>query len=318
MLAKTAAPIFAQKMIESVMKYIRKSLKIIWVLPFLFSQLYAQKAHVIQSADGIPLHVREYGQGKPVVLLAGGPGFNAAYLEPIWKALPQYRFVVPDQRGTGSSVVDRLDSSVINVNQYVEDLELMRKQLHIDKLMLAGHSWGGMLALAYAARYPRNVDRLVLLGPGGITQNFFKYFKSNIRMRLREEDVAESKAANNFALSLKAIWPGYFYNRDKALATKMLVDTNLANYQSGKVNSLALSDYKKTESTRVASLRKFTRPVYIIQGRQDPVGESTVYETKSIIPQTEILFIENCGHLPWLESEAAATQFFDLLKASLK
>ncbi len=295
----------------------KKSLMILWAVLCPGAILYAQKNYVIHSQDKISLHVSEYGQGRPVILLAGGPGFNAAYLKPIWKTLPGYRFIVPDQRGTGLSSMSGIDSSNMSVSRYVDDLELLRKHLKIEKIVIAGHSWGAMLALAYAAKYPVNVDRLILLGAGGITQNFFKYFNSNIKMRLREDDLAESKAANSFALSLKAIWPGYFYNRESALATKVLVDTSLANSSAGKINSLTLKDYKTTENSRVTGLSKLKSPVYLIQGRQDPVGESTAYETKSIIAQTQIFFIEKCGHLPWLENEASSARFFELLTASL-
>ncbi|MBE9463279.1 alpha/beta fold hydrolase [Dyadobacter subterraneus] len=295
----------------------RRNLTILWVLLLQQTILLAQKNYLIQSADNISLNVNEYGQGTPVVLLAGGPGFNAAYLAPIWKALPTYRFIVPDQRGTGRSSLNKIDSSHMTISRYVDDLEILRKYLHIKKIVIAGHSWGGMLALAYAAKYPLHVDRLILLGPGGITSNFFKYFNSNIRMRLREEDSSESKLADSFALKMKAIWPGYFYNREIALATKVLVDTSLADHNAGIVNSLTLKDYNRTEKSRVASLRNFKSPVYLIQGRQDPVGESTVYETKSIVAQTQIFFIEKCGHLPWLESESASARFFELLKTSL-
>lgn len=291
---------------------------ILWVLLSQQTILLAQKNYVIQSADNISLNVNEYGEGRPVILLAGGPGFNAAYLAPVWKALLGYKFVVPDQRGTGRSSMSKIDSGRMTVSRYVEDLEILRKHLHIEKIVLAGHSWGGMLALAYAAKYPVHIDRLILLGPGGITSNFFKYFNSNIRMRLREEDSAESKLANNFALKMKAIWPGYFYNRESALATKSLVDTNLADHNAGMVNSFTLKDYNLTEKSRLAALHIFKSPVYLIQGRQDPVGESTVYETKSIVPQTQIFFIEKCGHLPWLENDVTSARFFELLKASLQ
>lgn len=97
----------------------KRSLMILWVLLCTQAILLAQKNYVIQSADNISLHVNEYGQGKPVVLLAGGPGFNAAYLEPIWKALPGYNFIVPDQRGTGHSAMHKIDSSQIMVSRYV-------------------------------------------------------------------------------------------------------------------------------------------------------------------------------------------------------
>jgi len=282
------------------------------------AMVIAQQQYAIHSGDNVTLTVNEFGRGKPVILLAGGPGFNAAYLEPVWKSLPGFRFIIPDQRGTGHSSISRIDSVTMRIDQYVEDLDVLRKHLKLKKMVLTGHSWGGMLALAYAAKYPGNVDRLLLLGSGGISRDFFTYFNSNIKMRLREEDLAEAKNAKNLAANLSAIWPGYFFNRQSAIATKKLVDTNLADHNAGKINNLTLLDYKRTGQSRVASLSKFRGPVYIIQGRQDPVGESTVYETKRIIPQTKIFFIEKCGHLPWLEDDVSAARFYELIRIALK
>jgi proline iminopeptidase len=295
----------------------KKILMILCVLLRPGAIVIAQQQYIIHSGDNVALTVNEFGHGKPVVLLAGGPGFNAAYLQPLWKALPGYRFIVPDQRGTGHSFISKIDSVTMSVDRYVDDLELLRTHLKLKKMVLAGHSWGGMLALAYAAKYPENVDRLLLLGPGGITRDFFTYFNSNIKMRLHEEDLAEAKGAKNLAANLRAIWPGYFFNRQSAIATKSLVDTNLADHNAAKINNLTLQDYKKTGQSRAAGLSKFRAPVYIIQGRQDPVGESTVYETRRVIPQTKIFFIEKCGHLPWLEDEGSANKFYELIRSAL-
>ncbi|NVM66746.1 proline iminopeptidase [Mucilaginibacter sp. SG538B] len=295
----------------------KEKLMILWVLLIPPLTSLAQKNYVIRSHDGVNLQVNEYGQGAPVILLAGGPGFNAAYLEPIWKALPDYRFIVPDQRGTGHSSMSKIDSGQMLVDNYVEDLELLRKHLNQNKIVFVGHSWGAMLAFAYAAKYPENVNRLILLGPGGVTKDFFSYFNSNIKMRLREDDLAEAKEGKTLANNLKAIWPGYFFNRESALATKKLVDTNLANHNAAKINRFTLNDYNKTSASRAESLRRFRAPVYVIQGRQDPVGESTAYETRRIMPQTQIFFIEKCGHLPWLENEVTAARFYELIRASL-
>jgi proline iminopeptidase len=295
----------------------KKFLLIFWVI-ICPATLLAQRKYEIHSHHNITLSVNEYGKGKTVILLAGGPGFNANYLKPIWEHLPNYRFVVPDQRGTGLSRLSKIDSANMSVDSYVEDLELLRRYLKLNKIVLAGHSWGGMLAASYAAKYPQNVERLILLGSGGITQNFFTYFNNNITMRLRECDLSEARGAGSFALRLRAIWPGYFYSRDSALSTKSLVDTNLADHNASKINSLTLGGYIKTGQSRALMIRKYKRPVYLIQGRQDPVGESTVFETKDILPQSQIFFIEKCGHLPWLEHSTATKRFYEILNAALK
>ena len=64
-------------------------------------------------------------------------------------------------------------------------------------------------------------------------------------------------------------------------------------------------------------LKKYTGPIDLITGRQDPVGESVVYEAKEIMPQLNYTFIENCGHFPWLEKEDRATLFYDLFYRSV-
>ena len=71
----------------------------------------------------------------------------------------------------------------------VEDLEALRQHLKQDRLVLLGHSWGGMLAMAYAVAHPERVDRLILIGSGGPTLEFAQWFSDNIDARLRPEDI---------------------------------------------------------------------------------------------------------------------------------
>ncbi|MBK8502861.1 MAG: hypothetical protein IPL46_11955 [Saprospiraceae bacterium] len=72
---------------------------------------FSQTEYFITSPDQTKLHVREFGSGEPLILLAGGPGLNADYLEAIWENLSSdYRCIVLDQRGTGKSILPKVDS----------------------------------------------------------------------------------------------------------------------------------------------------------------------------------------------------------------
>ncbi|QLC64800.1 alpha/beta hydrolase [Flavobacterium sp. LPB0248] len=289
------------------------------LLACIFASLHAQKTYFITSSDKVQLSVSEYGQGKPVVLLAGGPGMTAAYLEPIWKTVIGYRFVVPDQRTTGKSLLVKFDATTLSVDKYVEDVEVLRTRLKLPKITIVGHSWGGMLAIAYAAKYPDKVEKLVLLNSGGVTANFFTYFSDNIMMRLHEIDFEESKKADSTGLNqILTIWPGYFFSRERALATKSDLSASSIGQKYTEVSAAVSKDYAITSKARATSLKKYTAPVTIIQGRQDPVGESTAFETKELLPQTKIHFIEKCGHFPWLEKTPAVNNFFTLLKDELE
>ena len=295
----------------------KKASFLLVVMAFCFIQLSAQRSYTITRPDGVKLYIHEYCTGKPVVLLGGGPGLNPNYLVPLCQKVAGYRFIIPDQRGAGQSKIDNVDSLNMSVSKYVEDLEALRVHLKLPQLILGGHSWGGMLAFAYAARYPANVERLILLGSGGITPYFFRYFDSNITMRLHPEDREEADNAHGTAAYLRGIWPGYFFSRERALATKHLLDSTLANGNQSDIYTLTIRNFEATTAARTRGIRKYKNPVIIIQGRQDPIGESTVYETRETLPQAKFTFIEECGHFPWLESEKAATEFYRLLKAAL-
>jgi proline iminopeptidase len=103
--------------------------------------------------------------GKPAVVLHGGPGSGCTtghrrYFDP--KA---YRIVLFDQRGAGRSKprVGPLTDLSANTTEYlIADLERLREHLGIDRWLVWGFSWGVTLGLAYAERHPSRVSELVL------------------------------------------------------------------------------------------------------------------------------------------------------------
>ena len=266
------------------------------------------------------IFVQEFGNGIPIVLLSGGPGINPVYLKPIWERLSgNYRCIVINQRGTGKSALDKIDSLNLTMEDYVNDLEALRKKLQVDKLILLGHSWGGMLAMQYASEFPTRVDQLILLGTGGPSSRFFGYFGDNIMMRLHEEDIDEMRILDSLELpNLKAIWPGYFFDRKLALLSKNSTDFNeVFNKAAEQLNPIVTKNYLAVREKRLTNLKNYKGPVTLIQGRQDPVGESTAYEIRDLLPQTQINFIEKCGHLPWLEGTQQQAKFFKLINEAL-
>src|SRR5688500_13879501 len=97
-----------------------------------------------RSHDGTTLHYEVVGKGQPVVLLSGGPGFSPEYLRPIADKLgARHAFVLFHQRGTGKSVVAKYDAETLSLRNLVGDLESLRKELKVEKLTIAGHSFGG-------------------------------------------------------------------------------------------------------------------------------------------------------------------------------
>jgi proline iminopeptidase len=105
--------------------------------------------------------------GKPAVVVHGGPGTGCGpglrrFFDPA-----AYRIVLFDQRGCGRSTPDAGDAttdlSTNTTSHLTADMELLRERLGIDRWLLFGGSWGSTLGLAYAERHPERVSEIVLV-----------------------------------------------------------------------------------------------------------------------------------------------------------
>lgn len=275
------------------------------------------------NRDGVTLHYKMFGQGRPLLLLSGGPGFTAEPLIPTAEELAKsHRCILFDQRGTDDSTLPVLDSTTINLRASVEDLEVLRKHLGFDRWTILGVSWGGMLAMAYAAAHPDSVNGLILVDSGGVNLDFLKTFDANISKRLLPEELktiafwsdparraADPRCAGYEILRAKV--PGYFFDRRKAQA---LINSLPPGSFDIRVNELMLRDLSRQNYDLREPLRSFGRPVLVVQGRQDPLGEPTARQIQGAFPHSTLQFIEQCGHIPMIEQPdaffRAVEQFF--------
>src|SRR4030095_12462566 len=93
------------------------------------------------TRDGIDLFYKVVGPtgGDYLLILSGGPGEDIDSMQGIADELgKKYRCIMWEQRGTGKSKLPRYDSSTINLNAYLEDIEVLRKQLRADKFIVVG------------------------------------------------------------------------------------------------------------------------------------------------------------------------------------
>jgi proline iminopeptidase len=104
------------------------------------------------------------GHGAPLMIVHGGPGASHDYLLPYLLPLARTnQLILIDERGSCRS--ERLeDVKQYTVENMVEDVEAVRQALHLGKISLLGHSYGGVLAQAYAFKYQQNLTHLILGG----------------------------------------------------------------------------------------------------------------------------------------------------------
>jgi proline-specific peptidase len=141
------------------------------------------------DASGVLIYYLEMGRGAPLMIVHGGPGASHDYFLPYLLPLARHnRLVFIDERGSGRS--QKLeDPKGYTVENMVEDVEAVRQALGLGKMSLLGHSYGGVLAQAYALKYQRNLSHLILASTFSSTSamnQLFQRMKANMTPELRQ------------------------------------------------------------------------------------------------------------------------------------
>jgi proline iminopeptidase len=265
---------------------------------------FSLSAETFRSHDGTVLHYDVVGKGRPVLLLSGGPGFSPDYLRPVANELSgKYRFILLHQRGTGRST----EPGQITFPNLVADIESLRRELGQEQLILAGHSFGGILSMMYARTHPDRVAALALINSGGPTLKAVAQFNANLESRFSAEEKAAIKEWTGrlekerrkavFEIT-KAKTAAYFADRSKA---KLLIDgMNEDSFRDSVfwaiVPQMMALDIRE-------GLDKVKAPVLVLHGKQDPL--ETAAEVHETFPGSKLVVLENAGHFAWLEQPKA-------------
>ena len=263
-------------------------------------------------AGGV-LHFEQRGQGSPLLLLSGGPGF-ANYLQPVADALSaDHCCILLDQRGTGASRLEKVDAGTMTLDLAIADLEALRQHLRLERWSVLGHSWGGMLAMAYATRHADRIGDLVLVDTGGFNLEFASPFSDTLEGRATPDERTALAHWNDAAVQaqdpaaaarekLKLRFPAYFYDRQKAQAAWPAFG---AVAYSPVAFRTMMGDLQQRAFDLRSGLAALRCRTLIVHGRQDPMPETVAYQIREVLPQAELRFVEKCGHFPWLEQPDA-------------
>lgn len=240
----------------------------------------------------------------PLIAVNGGPGLSHAYMlmNGLWSAVARHRLVVfYDQRGTGASKRLVANAPQTMVAQ-VADLEAVRAGLKLDKVALVGDSYGGMLAMAYAAAHPEHVAKLVLSDSAAPSWKTMVHLLPQTFPDIEEEDAADQKRLGETTYaaaqaSLRNHFRMIFYSpakREAYLARR--VDLGFEPAVSEAV-SKATADLDLTPS-----LAAFRFPTLVLSGRYDMnVAPLTAWRIAHAIPGAKMIFFERSSHLPSYE-----------------
>ena len=252
--------------------------------------------------------VRGSGPGTPLVIANGGPGFDHSYLlcGDVWDRLARGRKVVfYDQRGNGRSSALK-DGQACGLAEQIDDLDALRAHLGLQKIDLLGHSWGGYLVMAYAARHPDRIAHLMIVDSAApkIQDTVFLFKNIYPETTTREDALA-------FAVELgeeKAIAADLHEYMTMLFYTPEARDAFMARSSSfvyrQKVNRSVWNDLQRFDLN--PELPKFKFPTLVVTGRYDfNVAPSVAWAIHKSIPGSELAIFEKSGHLPFCEEPAA-------------
>jgi proline iminopeptidase len=267
------------------------------------------------QAPGATLYVEVLGNapGVPLVVVNGGPGFDHTYEHVAmpgttspWETIAKNRRVVfYDQRGNGRSGALKPGQSCTLADQ-IDDLEAVRAHLKADKIDLLGHSWGGYLVMAYAARHADRIRHLVTVDSGAPKWADTVYLFKDIFPEGQERadgftfgDALGDPAATEASLREYFTW--LFYAPEKRDAFIAQVNTKVF---SKAVNESVERDVQRFDLN--PEIRKFKFPTLVITGRYDiNVAPSVAYKMHKAIPGSKFVVFERSGHLPFFEEPEA-------------
>ena len=285
----------------------------LFAVPFL---LFAPRAHATPAAPSGPGHViqnhgvklwyevRGTQTGRPLVLVNGGPGFDHNYelCADAWDAVARKRpLVMYDQRGTGRAGPLAKGQSCTLVDQ-VDDLDAIRAALGQDKIDLIGHSWGGYLVMAYAARHPEHIAHLIICDSAAPkwteTEFIFKYIFPESMERQAVFDGRDALGDTLASAASIREYEGWLFvsteKRDEYMAHAGEYHYNRA------VNETLNVDLEKRDLWPV--LPGFTMPTLVLTGRFDiNVAPSTAWKIHKAIPNSGFVAFEKSGHMPFFE-----------------
>lgn len=289
------------------------------------------KTNYFKVAEDILLHYFQSGDGKPVLVIHGGPGFPPTKpwdgLESLKK---EYRFFYYHQRGCEHSTrpIDTFESQnfmqnvtvldkVLGLSTQLADIERIRRILGHEKLILVGHSYGGFLASLYAVEFPEHVEKMILIAPAGVLK--FPIEEGEGFDKIKDYLSEKQKAEFDDFLSRYFDYGKIFTKSEKDLST---LNSEYVKYFGAAMESQGLElpdmtteDFALSGGWMVHALylslgmkydlreelKKVSVPVLVLHGEKDMMPVKASQEYAGLFPEGDIQMIPEATHFPFVE-----------------
>jgi proline iminopeptidase len=254
---------------------------------------------------GVSLYTEIVGSGPPLAMMHGGPGMDHALLLPLKQLADSFTLVYYDHRCNGRSQGPPI--TTMNWENLTADADALRQALGFERWTVLGYSFGGMVALEYALRYPENLSRLILVDTGANTDWLCRNMLELLTKRGYSRKAAEAaRKLFHREIAPREIFPSLLH-----FARSCLYQFNPFVSLSGptiKYSAEALN-YGFGTLLRgwnvMARLGEINTPTLVIAGRYDfqfPAAHQMLLV--DLIPNARLELIEKAGHNAPIERPA--------------
>jgi proline iminopeptidase len=271
---------------------------------------------MLEVGQGHTMYYETHGnpKGRPVVVLHGGPGGGIAKFVLRLFNLNKWHVILYDQRGCGKST-PRLELKHNTTWHLVEDMEVLRNHLEVEKWSIYGGSWGTTLALAYASKHLDRITAFVMRGiclftkeetawmfEKGHASEVYPNAWKNVIKPLRKGTRKLIKPYQKLLLdkqtrqSASRRWSKYEHNLSYLVPKPFQSDVKSDEESSVLENHYFVHNAWLTSDILLNTARKIEVPVLLVQGRYDMVcPPSSAIRLKEAIPHAKLILV-TAGH----------------------
>jgi proline iminopeptidase len=273
------------------------------------------------NSNGVDITYKVKGDGIPVLIINGGPGFNSLGFQPLADKISEMGVmtILFDQRGTGQSKMNNVNADNMTLSLMVDDIEAIRKDLGIKQWVILGHSFGGMLGAYYTAMHKERVMGLILSSSGGLDLSLLGETGSMLESKLapadvdslrfwrrsyaQSQDTTEQKKYHYFLSKAYVKSPKYY-----DIVAERLGQGNM------QINRLIWQNMQAINYDLKHNFLDFNAPVLILQGEDDILSPNIAQTANRVFQNSRLIFLKNTAHYGWLDNPIA---YFTSIRAFL-
>ncbi len=245
------------------------------------------------------IHYKVSGQGKAVVLIHGFGEDGNIWNELIKDSENDYHLIVPDLPGSGQS--EMLDeeniiptSRQVSIEDYAEAIKVILDNETISACAMIGHSMGGYITLAFAAKYPKMLNRFGLFHSTAFSDDEAK--KQN---RIKAIDFIKANGAYAF---LRTTIPNLFADKQHQIKIEELIEKG-RNFTPETLIQYYQAMMNRSDTTDI--LKEFNKPILFIIGEKDNAIPLASSLQQCYLPSISQVHILNIGHMGMIEEAEA-------------